>query len=378
MIFQQCVPPGDMQHLRVGIDGRPLQGEHRGDGRYVFELCRELDKRLPNAEFFVYSSVPVEMPVLSDRWILRTDLSLFSKLPPLLWLKVRGWYFCWKDRLDVFWGTNTFLPRLPSTVRKVVTVHDFYFQITPENFPVAHLWTNRLFFIKDVHRADIVLANSVGTSERVSGLVAYRPSVISPSVEKAFKPQSNDKIAACLKIYDISYPYILNVAVWEPRKNIELLVKTFISMKKEGLLSGHKLVLVGKKGWRYKSIATMVTSDGGKHVVSLGFVPDEYLPPLYAGADVFVFPSLYEGYGMPVLEARVCGTRVVASDIPELREAGGADTIYIRPTEKGIRNGILTALKQAPKCRAPLCLPTWEDGSMLLAAALCGEKQPAW
>jgi hypothetical protein len=78
MNSQKYAPPSLSKHLRIGIDGRPLQGNRRGDGRYIFELCREIDKCLPNARFFVYSSIPLEMPVLSDRWVLRTDLLFFN------------------------------------------------------------------------------------------------------------------------------------------------------------------------------------------------------------------------------------------------------------------------------------------------------------
>jgi len=374
MNFQQSAPVSYPQKLRIGIDGRPLQGNRRGVGRYVFELCRELDKCLPNAQFFVYSPVSVEMPVLSDRWILRTALPMFSK-SRLLWLKLVGGFLCRKDYLNVFWGTNIFLPRLPYTVKKVVTVHDLVFRIVPETLPTAHLWGNRLFFIKDVQKADIVLANSEGTSERLWDLVGRRAAVIHPAVGKAFRPKTDSQIETCLKIYGISYPYILNVAAWEPRKNLELLVKTFINIKNRGLLPYHKLVLVGDKGWKYKNLEAQVNNYGGNYIVSLGYVPNEHLPSLYSGADVFVFPSIYEGFGIPVLEARACGTQIVTSDIAELRDAGGSDAIYIEPTERGIRNGILAALNQAPRQREPISLPTWELSAMLLADALCSERQ---
>jgi glycosyltransferase involved in cell wall biosynthesis len=96
------------------------------------------------------------------------------------------------------------------------------------------------------------------------------------------------------------------------------------------------------------------------------------LPTLYAGADAFVFPSIYEGFGIPVLEAQACGTRVVTSDIPELREAGGGDAMYIQPTEEGIRTGILAALKQQKSPPASYAHPTWREGAETLALALLG------
>jgi len=103
---------------------------------------------------------------------------------------------------------------------------------------------------------------------------------------------------------------------------------------------------------------------------SLGFVDDDLLSALYTGADAFVFPSSYEGFGMPVLEARACGTHVVTTDIPELREAGGRDAIYVPPTIDGIKDGIIRALKaDRPK---PLDYTgcSWSQSAKILANVL--------
>jgi glycosyltransferase involved in cell wall biosynthesis len=177
-----------------------------------------------------------------------------------------------------------------------------------------------------------------------------------------------------MEIYGISQPYLLNIAVWEPRKNLELLVRTFINMKKNGWLPKHKLVLIGKKGWKSNRTVSLVSDSIGEHIIAPGYVPDQHLPALYVGADAFIFPSLYEGFGMPVLEARACGTRIVATDIPELREAGGKDPVYVEPTEEGIREGILEALKKAKPDPTQLIRRTWEQGGMTLAKALLGER----
>ena len=149
----------------------------------------------------------------------------------------------------------------------------------------------------------------------------------------------------------------------KPRKNLERLVSAFIEMKAQGLLGDRTLVLVGKRGCKYRRLEYLLEHSGAKQVLPLGHVPDEHLPPLYGGADIFVCPSLYEGFGIPVLEARACGARVVASDIPELREAGGSDAIYAQPTTEGIRSGILRAVEQPKGPSTAFVPPTWREGA---------------
>ncbi len=364
--------------MRIGIDGRALQGQRTGVGRYVYELCRELDKQLPEARFFVYSNVWVEMPVLSDRWVLRLDsFPLAKKMKSVVWLKMRCGLLCWQDDLDVFWGAATFLPNLPSTVRTVLTAYDLNFKLVPKTMSFTHRWAFKLFYRKDVARADVVLAISQGTSDRLNTFFGRAAdAIIYPAVDASFKPQSESTVQEILSKYALTRPYILAVATWEPRKNLELLIRTFLDMKKQGLLQEQKLVLVGGRGWKDQRLATLLS--GNDEVVPLGFVPDDHLAPLYSGASVFVFPSIYEGFGMPVLEARACGTSVVTSDIPELREAGGDDAIYVAPTAEGIANGILKALSQS-QLRNPVDvsgLPSWKQGAEVLTFVMSANWKP--
>lgn len=358
--------------LHIGIDGWELQDRRRGIGRYVFELCRQLDRHLPDATFFVYHRSPVEMPVDSGRWILRTDPSRAGRrLSSLLWLKLRGSMLCRQDHLDVFWATRPFLPFLPRRIKTVITVYDLCHELTPQTYDAIHLLGVRLFFARDVRKAGTVLTISQGTADRLYHCLGHRAdAVIHPAVNETFVPQSEAAIARCLAHYRLTAPYLLTVATWEPRKNLERLVATFLAMKNQGLIPEHRMVLVGKKGVRYEALASLLDRDNGRCLVALGYVPDEHLAPLYAGADVFVFPSLYEGFGLPALEARACGARVVATDIPELREAGGPDAIYIEPTEAGIRQGILAALDRARPQPTRSSLPTWAEGAQRLAALL--------
>jgi len=365
--------------LRIGIDGRLLGDNPTGIGRYVFELCRALDKLLPLAQFFVYGPWALQMPVSSPRWIRRID-----PLEPLLRRVKRHWYtkhlwmlirearLCREDRLDAFWATQApFIPMLPSEVRVVATVYDLQHTTLPETLrPLARVGHRLLE--RRLARANAIIAISNGTAERLYHFLGYRAAaIVRPAVSREFRPRADAEVDHAVAQYGIRRPYILSVASWDPRKNLELLIKSFVAMKQEGLLTDYTLVLCGaKRGQMDGRLNALLNRGAGDDVRFLGFIPDESLPPLYTGASAFVFPSLYEGFGIPVLEARACGTPVVTTDLPELREAGGDDAIYISPNEKGIRSGILSALAQTYPSTSDLSSWTWEQGAQALALAL--------
>jgi len=366
--------------MRIGIDGRELYSEKRGIGRYVWELCRELDRCMPYAEFVVYNRVRVDLPVVSERWTLRTDPSpLGRRLSPLLWLKLRAGTLCRRDRLDAFWGTAVFLPRLPRGVRTVVSVHDLCHLLTPETFDPLHLRGVRMFFEGDVRRADVVLTNSQGTADRLQCHLGRKADgIVMPGVSLEFRRPDVEVVKRCRERYGLREPYLLTVAAWEPRKNLECLSEAFLDLKRQGPLARYRLVLVGKKSRRGMArLFDLLEKDGGHGLVSLGYVPDEDLPSLYAGADAFVLASSYEGFGMPLLEARACGGRVVATDTAELRETGGGSAIYIEPTRDGIRRGILAALERDPPPPGGSSLPTWREGALKLSCLLTGAGSEA-
>jgi len=349
--------------MRIGIDGRVLEGNRSGVGRYVFELCRRLDALLPDAQFYVYSPAPVEMPVRSPRWIARVDPHpLAARLKRLLWLKLCCGGMCAADSLDVFWGASTTLPPLPAGVRTVVTVYDLNYKVVPETMPSFLRWGHVLFFRRDVARADAVISISQGTRARLRDLLGIESqAVVQPSVDERFGPRSETEVSAVLAKYKIAAPYILGVSTLEPRKNMALTVRVFERLKEAGLIPRHKLVLAGGGGWKNRKL--LETAAANRDIILTGYADDADLPPLYCGASLFMFPSLYEGFGIPVLEALRCGARVVASDIPELREAGGADAVYARPNDDAMFEAAKTALSMPKPAPVTRFVPSWEDGA---------------
>jgi glycosyltransferase involved in cell wall biosynthesis len=337
--------------LRIGIDGRMFDPKPKGVAKYISHLCIALDALLPEAEFFVYARKPITLPVVSLRWHTRVDQSLAGRcLSNTLWLILSAGFVSRSDNLDLFWGGDSFLPLLGLHTRTVLTVHDLVHRIAPETCSSPGLWSRRLLFHPSLARADAVVTNSSGTARRLLETFSHTVAAVArPGLSPSFRPASEAEIDATTCRLGLNRPYLLSVATREPRKNLPLLIRTFLRMKEKGLITAHKLVLAGDLGWKDRGISAAIAR-AGDSVRAIGYVPEDQLAALYSGSDAFVFPSKYEGFGMPVLEARACGTRVVTTDIPELKEAGGKDTIYITPTEADLCAGILRALASpAPK-----------------------------
>ena len=257
----------------------------------------------------------------------------------------------------------------------MATVHDLNHLLVPEIMDRPILWFNRLWFARDVAYADVVVANSSDTAQRLLSLLKCRAgAVLPPDVGPWFRPLAaleRDPALARLAELGVKPPYLLCVGTLEPRKNVQALLAAFQQLQAQPSGLAHPLVLVGVKGWQNQALADALHKAEG--VVVTGFVPDELLPPLYALADALVCPSLYEGFGMPVLEARACGTAVVVTDIPELREAGGLAATLVAPTASGVAEGIrqsLAADRPGGQLAPQSPCSTWRQGAQTLAALM--------
>lgn len=317
--------------MKIGIDGRPFLGKKTGVGRYVTEICIQLSTLMPDSTFFVYSPVPIHLPPQLSSWIVRVDPHpLAAYLRPVLWLKLRCGLLASHDSLDVFWGPAAFLPTFKDEVKTILTVHDVVYSVLPASMSLLHLCSFLLFFRRDVSRASALTVNSYGTMSRVTTITGRQAdAVIYPSVASFFSVPSQTAIDRIHRKYGINSPFFLAVATLEPRKNLRLLIQAFNYLQSTGRVSEYELLLVGNLGWNHKRITAETRSNPS--VRTLGYIPDSDLPSLYYSASAFVFPSLYEGFGMPVLEARMSGAKIIASGIPEIIEAGGDNCTYINP-----------------------------------------------
>ncbi|CAN5829558.1 glycosyltransferase family 1 protein [soil metagenome] len=226
----------------------------------------------------------------------------------------------------------------------VVSVLDLSFLLFPAyhnrwSRTVAHLGLRRA-----AQEADALIAISEHTARdliRHTGVSGDRVHVIPLAAHERFSPMQDD---AVLARYGIDAPYLLYVGTLEPRKNLPALLQAFA-----GIEQGEtKLVLAGTQGWMYGGIYDMVERLGlTSRVIFTGFVPDEDLPALLSAARIFVYPSLYEGFGLPVLEAMSCGAPVITTDASSLPEVAGDAALLVRPDDvEGLRGAIRRLLAE--------------------------------
>lgn len=339
--------------MLIGIDGRPFYGAAAGTGRYVGELCRQLDSLLPQARFKVYGNRAMQLPVSSPRWEARGDPSaIWARTPANAWYFARAGRLARQDGVNLFWGGANFLPvGLPRHIPAVLTVHDVVHHLYPQTMSCKHRMAYRIFFKAGLRRARQIVANSQGTADRLWQHFGVQvQAIVKPQVGANFLPPMPDQVQSVRSKYDLPPRYLLSVSTLEPRKNLGTLVRALVALAHTGQARGLALVLVGQRGWKNNPLLAKLAAarQSGVVITELGYVPDADLPALYAAATAVVMPSLYEGFGMPILEALHCGATVLASDTPETREAGGQAAIYVPPTEQALQTAIGQIWSQSP------------------------------
>jgi glycosyltransferase involved in cell wall biosynthesis len=240
---------------------------------------------------------------------------------------------CGGQSVCIYHAAEHLLPRL--AIPTVLTVHDLIF----ERYPQHHTRLNTLYLRAGmplfVRAATAIIAVSHHTKRDLIELYGVEPAkihVVHEGVDGRFQPASADDVARVRSQYSPDRPYLLMVGTLEPRKNHAAALRALARLKAAGL--PHRLLIAGGKGWLFEPIRALVDQLGlNGDVVFLGYAPDADLPPLYTGAASVICPSLYEGFGFPVLEAMACATPVVCSNVSSLPEVAGGAALLVAPED---------------------------------------------
>jgi Glycosyltransferase len=327
--------------MRIGIDARSLKKQRTGIGNYVHGLVRHFPQVGLEHNYFFYSNREIDAGVSGKRVSEQIDRA-FSWCPGSVWLRGRGGRLIRRDQLDVFWATYPILPaRIPCGVLKIVTVYDLVWLRFPETTPNYALLVQKIWARKAIEEADLIVTISRSTAEdlvRELGVPETKVRCVYPGVLESFKLRDPQEAAEYIsKKYCVSPGYMAAVGTVEPRKNLKLLVEVVRILKSKGQLKC-PLLVAGASGWKNSSLfrqiqAAELTED---EIRFLGYLPDEDLPFFYSGADVFLFPALYEGFGLPPVEAMACGAPVIASNARCMPEVLG-DAAILEPPDNSQR-----------------------------------------
>lgn len=358
--------------MRIGIDCLILGKQNTGIGRYLDNLVAELVIAHPDDEFVLFASdESVEEKFGQAKNVSIVHLGASSPTQRRLVQQTTLGLIANRRRLDVYHGPDFYLPPFLKTPA-VVTIHDLVYRLYPETFIPGKRLFARAFVPASIRRADHCIAVSDSTRsdllrhEEVSeGEVSVTHLGVRHDV---YYRRSSEEIARVVGKYGIRRPYVLFVGMIEPRKNLDTVVKAFDAVVR-GHISGHSrensgedsgkssvehtrenirrqtlghsLVIAGSRGTAYDELCRLIAKRGlGERITFAGFVADNDLPALYSGASAFIFPSLYEGFGIPPLEAIACGVPVITSTASSLPEVVGNAGLLVDPLDE-------TALAQA-------------------------------
>jgi glycosyltransferase involved in cell wall biosynthesis len=235
---------------------------------------------------------------------------------------------------ELFHATEHLLLPLRS-IPTVLTVHDLIFRHLPEHHKPLNRWYLNLTMPLYCRRADrIVVVSEHSKRDLISayGIAEKKITVVYEAAAPSFRPQTPQEVAAVRVRYGLPERYLLFVGTIEPRKNLARLLAAFEAVRADGLTDG--LVIVGRRGWLYGDFFACLEESPAREAVLLpGYVPDEDLPAFYGGAQALILPSVYEGFGLPALEAMACGTPAVASNASSIPEIGGDAALYFDPLD---------------------------------------------
>ncbi|RJR24532.1 glycosyltransferase family 1 protein [Candidatus Microgenomates bacterium] len=314
----------------IGIDANEANQKNRvGIGQFAFNVVKNLEKIDGKNSYIVYLKEPPlsDLPKEREGW----KYKIFG--PGKLWTQIAlpVKLFTQKEKIQLFYSPSHYAPRL-SPFPTVISIMDLWHHRHPEQFDKKDLYQLIRWEKYSVEKAKkIITISEFSKSEIIKfyGVKAEKISVAYPGFDSFELNEKEDMVKKVKERFGIKKDYLLYLGTLQPKKNIEGIIQGFAQAKNT---KDKLLIIAGKKGWHYERIFELVKKlKIEDKVIFPGFISEEEKPFLIAGASVFVFPSFYEGFGIPVLEAMSLKVPVVTSSEASLPEVGGKAAIYCNP-----------------------------------------------
>ncbi|HUE87354.1 MAG TPA: glycosyltransferase family 1 protein [Vicinamibacterales bacterium] len=332
--------------MRIAFDGTTLTPRRTGVGYYTEHLLHHLAREVEvtGDELVVVSNQPIDTTHPLPRHVTVHSRRRFPLR--IVWMQLLAGRVLDDVRADVAHFTNGMIP-LGTGAARVVTIHDMSLKLYPECHPMRRRVINRPLIGVAANVADAVVAVSNSARDdllRFHHIPAERISVVHEAAGPEFRPIHDRVSRARIRMrYGLPERFVLYVGAIEPRKNLVRLVAAFADARRQGI--AHELVCVGPYGWSSRDLYDHVDRLGLRRVVHFtGYVPADDLPVIYNLSELFVFPSIYEGFGLPVIEAMACGTPVITSSTSSLLEIAADAAETIDPHDVDALTGALVKL----------------------------------
>ena len=335
--------------MRIGLDGLPLTQLKTGVGTYTFELARALAAQAPDDDFQLVSPKRFDLAASGDH--MPQNLSLVYSRPNLLerrWWSLGMPSYIRRNSIALFHGTNFEVP-LRGDCPSVVTIHDLSLLLHSSTHQELAVLRGRLRLPRMARRATLVITVSEAVRREVCEHLRIEPEkviAIPLAPSPAFVRASSEVTAEVRRRLGVEAEFLLYAGTIEPRKNVITLLRAFEEVMRTTELRP-QLVVAGKLGWKQNNVIRSFEESAFRDRIKLlGYVSDADLCALYSSCTAFVYPSIYEGFGLPPLEAMACGAPVIASAVPSVMMNSGARVIS--PTDvHGLSRSIAELISDA-------------------------------
>lgn len=322
-----------MAAVKIGVDARNLITNMTGIGRYMLDMCRHLALRGHDLILYLPEEAHSGYPAID--WAETRISHRRGAIRRLIWGQTELPRLAARDGVDVLWGPSHRLPRrVDPAIARVVTIHDLTWRHAPSSMRGRGLLADSLLMRGAVGAADRIATISAATAEAVAtAFPASRPRIrtVYPGLPEIAPGACGP--SAILSRLGVEAPYILFVGTLEPRKNLRRLLGAYASLPPE-IRSRLPLVLAGGQGWGFSDPARIARRLGiARSVRLVGYVDDAELHALYRGARFLAMPSLYEGFGLPIIEAHAAGIPVLTSNTSSMPEVAGDAALFIDPLD---------------------------------------------
>lgn len=343
-------------HVALNAHLLSTQASYRSAGisSYIYRLLEALPDADPALTCTVFTGSQAAPPAHERLYARRARWNTAHPLRRILWEQVFQPFALRRVKPDLAHAL-AFVAPVFSPVPSVVTVYDLSFVHYPALLSAARRRYLQLLTRRSCQRARRVIAISQSTARdlvQTFGLAPGKIDVAAPGVGEQFRRLPAAEVEAFRQRRGLPARFLLFVGTLEPRKNLPLLLRAYAALP-ASLRSDVHVVLAGGKGWRYEDVFATIEVHGLGHTVHLpGFVPAEELPLWYNAADGFVYPSVFEGFGLPVVEALACATPALVSDVSSLPEAAGDPDCCLPPHEAGAWTAALARMIEDAGWRA--------------------------